>query len=74
MALAAKQQVRQPTASKHGADNTAQDSPPAAHAKRTTLSLDSDSTTSEEEQDEEQQLLQAVHQEVKEILFFNFGS
>lgn len=74
MALAAKQQVRQPTASKHGADSTAQDSPPAAHAKTTTSFLDSDSTTSDEEQDEEQQLLQAVHQEVKEILFFNFGS
>ncbi|XP_049447563.1 E3 SUMO-protein ligase ZBED1-like [Epinephelus fuscoguttatus] len=64
MALAAKQQVRQPTASKHGADSTAQDSPPAAHAKTTTSFLDSDSTTSDEEQDEEQQLLQAVHQEV----------
>ncbi|XP_061578913.1 E3 SUMO-protein ligase ZBED1-like [Cololabis saira] len=64
MALAAKQQVRQPTASIHGADSTAQDSPPAAHAKKTTSFLDSDSTTSDEEQDEEQEFLQAVHQEV----------
>ncbi|XP_057715736.1 E3 SUMO-protein ligase ZBED1-like [Corythoichthys intestinalis] len=68
MALAAKQQVRKPTASKQ-TDSTAKDSPisPTAHG-RTTSFLDSDSTTSDEEQDEEQQLLQAVHQEV--LMYF----
>ncbi|KAM8766859.1 E3 SUMO-protein ligase ZBED1-like [Acanthopagrus schlegelii] len=69
MALAAKQQVGQPTASKHGANNsTAQDTPTAGHAKNMTSFLDSDSTTSDEEQDEEQQLLQTVHQEV--LMYF----
>ncbi|KAG7220812.1 hypothetical protein INR49_017790, partial [Caranx melampygus] len=43
MALAAKQQVRQPTASNHGASSTAQDSPP--DVKRATIFLDSDSST-----------------------------
>ncbi len=64
MALAAKQQVRQPTASNHGASSTAQDSPPAAHATRATSFLDSDSTTSDGEQDEEQQLNESVQPEV----------
>lgn len=69
MALAAKQRVRQPTANKHETDSTAQDSPPAAHATRTTSFLDSDSTISDEEEDEEQQLNQALNQEV----FMYFG-
>ncbi|KAF0045930.1 hypothetical protein F2P81_002459 [Scophthalmus maximus] len=49
MALASKQQVRQPTAVNHGASSIAQDSPPAAHAKRAISFFDSDSTTSDEE-------------------------
>ncbi|KAL7839608.1 hypothetical protein SRHO_G00262660 [Serrasalmus rhombeus] len=64
MALAAKQQVRQPTASIHGTSST---EAPAAYAKEATPFFDSDTTTSDEDQDEEKQL-NAVEQEV--LMYF----
>ncbi|KAL7857474.1 hypothetical protein SRHO_G00163730 [Serrasalmus rhombeus] len=60
MALAAKQQVRQPTASNHGTSST---EAPAAYAEEATPFFDSDTTTSDEDQDAEKQL-NAVEQEV----------
>ncbi|KAL7841018.1 hypothetical protein SRHO_G00247090 [Serrasalmus rhombeus] len=63
MALAAKQQVRQPTASNHGTSST---EAPAAYAKEATPFFDSDTTTSHD-QDEEKQL-NAVEQEV--LMYF----
>ncbi|XP_065111079.2 E3 SUMO-protein ligase ZBED1-like [Paramisgurnus dabryanus] len=69
LAVAAKKQPKQLTASENGTSSTVHDSP-EAHAKRVTSFLDilgSDSSSSDEEE-EEQQLNQAVQREIS--MFF----
>ncbi|XP_058627124.1 uncharacterized protein LOC131537579 [Onychostoma macrolepis] len=70
LAVVAKKQARQPTASENGASSTAHNSP-EANAKRVTSFLNilgSDSSPSDEEEDEEQQLNQAVQREI--LMYF----